>query len=349
VQNEETAAAFGMPSAVIGAGHADLVVSLGEIPELLDQVIGGGRPLPTAAARAAEAIFSAGGDMGRLMGTADWKATTLGPVEDWPVTLRALLSTVLTHPMPMNLMWGPDAIQFYNDAYRDLIGDRHPAALGAPVRQGWREGAEGIESVLSEVSRTGAAVMVPDQPFLLGAAGSWQERYFAFTYSPVYEEGRVAGVLGTGADTTAQVQASRRLVILHRLAAATVDDGAADAGIRTCEQVAKILAGSPRDVPFALIYLAGPNGSAQLAAATPTTRRRSLRPSATPSTPRAPSNSNTGSGGRTGHSAGPCPGRCRCSTKTARSPSGSARPPMSPSAGTARTHCASGKNGTRHW
>ena len=268
VQNEETSTAFGMPSAVITASHADLVVSLGEIPEILDQVIGGDRPLPTAAVRAVEAIFSAGGDMGRLMGAMDWNATVLGPVKDWPTTLRAVLSAVLTHPMPMNLMWGPTAIQFYNDAYRDIIGDHHPSALGKPAMQGWQEDAGDIESVLGEVSRAGAAVLVGDRLFVLDAAGGRQERYFSFSYSPVYEDGRVAGVLGTGADTTAQVQASRRLAILHRLAATAVDDSTADSDIRTCQQVMKILADSPRDVPFALIYLVGADGSAHLAAAT---------------------------------------------------------------------------------
>ena len=268
VQNKGTAAAFGMPSAVIAAGHADLVVSLGEIPEILDQVIGGGRPLPTAAVRAVEAIFSAGGDMGRLMGAMDWNATVLGPVKDWPATLRAVLSTMLTHPMPMNLMWGPTAIQFYNDAYRDIIGDHHPSVLGKPAMQGWQEGPGDIDLVLGEVSRAGAAVLVGDRPFVLDAADGRQERYFSFSYSPVYEDGQVAGVLGTGADTTAQVQASRRLAILHRLAATAVDDRTADSDIRTCEQVIKILADSPRDVPFALIYLVGADGGAHLAAAT---------------------------------------------------------------------------------
>jgi len=282
VQNKGTAAAFGMPSAVITAGHADLVVSLGEIPEILDQVIGGGRPLPTAAVRAVEAVFSAGGDMGRLMGAMDWNATILGPVKDWPATLRAVLSTVLTHPMPMNLMWGPTAIQFYNDAYRDITGDHHPSALAKPARQDWQEGAGDIELVLGEVSRAGAAVLVGDRPFLLDVAGGRQERYFSFSYSPVYEDGRVAGVLGTGADTTAQVQASRRLAILHRLAATAVDDSTADSDIRTCEQVMKILADSPRDVPFALIYLVGADGSAHLAAATGLPGGPALAPLITP-------------------------------------------------------------------
>jgi signal transduction histidine kinase/chemotaxis response regulator CheB len=268
VQNEATAIAFGMPSAVIAAGHADLAVSLGEIPELLDRVIGDGRPLPTEAARAVEAIFSAGGEMGRLMRATDWKTTAAGPVEDCSAALRAVLSTVLTCPLPMNLRWGRTAVQFYNDAYRDIIGDRHPSAFGRPVPRGWQEGAGNIESVLAEVYRTGAAVVVRDQPFALANEGGWQERYFTFSHSPVYEDGRVAGVLGTGTDTTAQVQASRRLAILHRLAAVSIDDDAPDPDSRTCGQLMRILADNPDDVPFALIYIVGADASARLAAST---------------------------------------------------------------------------------
>jgi len=268
VQNEGTAVAFGMPSAVIAAGHADLVVPLGEIPEILDQVICGGRPLPTAAARAMEAIFSAGGDIGRLMDAMDWNGTVLGAMQDWSAALRAALSMVLAHPMPMTLMLGPTAIQFYNDAYRDIIGDHHPSALGRSALAGWPEGAGDIGSVLAEVSRTGAAVLVRDQSFVLDVTHGQRERYFTFSYSPVYDDGRIAGVLGTGADTTAEVQASRRLAILHRLAATAVDDSAADSDIRTCERVMEILASGPRDVPFALIYLAGADGGARLAATT---------------------------------------------------------------------------------
>ena len=91
-QDEATSAAFGMPSAVIEGGDASLVVPLGELPEVLDQVVGAGRPLPTPARRAAEAVFGAGGEMGSLMAAVDWSATTLGPVERWSPTLRTVLS-----------------------------------------------------------------------------------------------------------------------------------------------------------------------------------------------------------------------------------------------------------------
>lgn len=33
---------------------------------------------------------------------------------------------------PMFIWWGPELIQFYNDAYRETMGpERHPSALGS--------------------------------------------------------------------------------------------------------------------------------------------------------------------------------------------------------------------------
>jgi hypothetical protein len=35
------------------------------------------------------------------------------------------------------LWWGPDYISIYNDAYRPVLGAKHPWALGTPVRECW--------------------------------------------------------------------------------------------------------------------------------------------------------------------------------------------------------------------
>jgi hypothetical protein len=40
----------------------------------------------------------------------------------------------------MFIWWGPELIQFYNDAYRETMGpERHPSALGARGRECWDE------------------------------------------------------------------------------------------------------------------------------------------------------------------------------------------------------------------
>ena len=85
-----------------------------------------------------ERVFVGGGELGALMRALDWRATALGPVEHWPAALRIGVSTLLASPQPMGLYWGPQLVHLYNDAYRPLIGDKHPA-LGRPSREVFQE------------------------------------------------------------------------------------------------------------------------------------------------------------------------------------------------------------------
>lgn len=80
-------------------------------------------------------LFAGGGEMGALMCSLDWSKTRLGPVERWPRSLRTMLGVVLGSRFPMLLWWGPDLLHLYNDAYRPILRDKHPASLGAPAAQ----------------------------------------------------------------------------------------------------------------------------------------------------------------------------------------------------------------------
>ena len=88
---------------------------------------------------AADSVFPDGGEMGRLCRAKDWAATPLGPVEQWPQSLRTAASMVVRQGMAQNLCWGPELLQIYNDAYRVIMGDKHPAGLGRSVLWSWSE------------------------------------------------------------------------------------------------------------------------------------------------------------------------------------------------------------------
>ena len=62
----------------------------------------------------------------------DWTQTSLGGPETWPTALRCQLATMIACPVPMYLVWGPDLISFYNDAYRPILGYRAATAMGMP-------------------------------------------------------------------------------------------------------------------------------------------------------------------------------------------------------------------------
>ena len=81
-----------------------------------------------------------GGEMGALTRAFDWEGSPLGPPEDWPQSLRTTVQLVLNAGHPMFIWYGPELIQFYNDAYRKTMGsERHPSALGQPGRECWAE------------------------------------------------------------------------------------------------------------------------------------------------------------------------------------------------------------------
>ena len=87
-----------------------------------------------------ESVFAGGGEMGARMRAFDWSATALGPLEQWPQSLRACVRVMLGSGYPMLICWGPAYTMLYNDAYAALIGTRHPAALGCSKPRGASRG-----------------------------------------------------------------------------------------------------------------------------------------------------------------------------------------------------------------
>src|SRR5262245_39611839 len=82
--------------------------------------------------------LAGGGACGELARAVDWSKTPLGPVTSWSVALKGLTRMVLRSHHPMNLMWGPEHIQIYNDAIVESFGDsRHPMAMGRPAAESW--------------------------------------------------------------------------------------------------------------------------------------------------------------------------------------------------------------------
>ena len=85
-------------------------------------------------------FLAGGGEMGDLMRGFDWAGTPVGSPETWPQSLRTAVRILLNTNHPMFIWWGPDLIQFYNDAYRQTMGpERHPSALGQKGRECWAE------------------------------------------------------------------------------------------------------------------------------------------------------------------------------------------------------------------
>ena len=84
-----------------------------------------------------QAMFG-NGTVARCLREIDWAGHELGPVENWPESLRVALATVLAAKAPMQLFWGPQALLFYNDACIPGLGAGHPSVLGRPAPEALR-------------------------------------------------------------------------------------------------------------------------------------------------------------------------------------------------------------------
>ncbi|MFP5277818.1 MAG: ATP-binding protein [Acidobacteriota bacterium] len=203
--------------------------------------------------------------MARLMRELDWRNTELGDPDLWPRSLRVAVRLLLGSGYPMYIAWGPTFIQFYNDAYRPILGKlKHPAALGARSPETFPELWEFIGPMFTRVLQTGQETTLHGQALFLNRNGYMEECYYDFSYSPIPSDdlGEVGGVFVTCSEVTNQVFEQRRLKTIRDL-------GSSDAQPRTAEEVcrsaAEVLAQNPLDIPFAAIYLVDePTATAKL-------------------------------------------------------------------------------------
>ncbi|HEX6911773.1 MAG TPA: PAS domain-containing protein, partial [Longimicrobium sp.] len=155
-----------------------------------------------------------GGETGALIRALDGCATPLGPVDGWPQPLRTAVDIMLGAPMPVTVLWGPQHVQLYNDAYAAIAPERHPHALGCPAAlETWADGAGFMEPILREILAGGPAVVVQDRPIPLRRPdGTVQERAFRATFSPLPDgAGGVGGILHVLEETTGAVRAREAL------------------------------------------------------------------------------------------------------------------------------------------
>ena len=193
-----------------------------------------------------------GGELGALIRAKDWAATPLGPIDDWPQSLRSCISHLLPSRAQIVLFWGPEFVTVYNDAYRPVFGGKHPRVLGLPGRESWSELWDMLQPLLAGVVNTGDAFWAKDLMFMIERHGYVEETYFDVSYDPVRDEtGRVGGVFCIVSETTGRVVGERRLAALRDLG--RVSNGATSAG-DIFRNSATVLENYGKDVPFTALY-----------------------------------------------------------------------------------------------
>ncbi|WP_205691963.1 ATP-binding protein [Caulobacter soli] len=220
-------------------------------------------------------VFPGDSDMARRMRETDWAATPLGPPEAWPTGLKTPLAMMLTSRFEMWLGWGEDLRFFYNDAYAPTLGTKHPASLGRPFHEVWREVYADVEPQVHSVMRDGVATWNKALQLLLERNGYPEETYHTFSYSPLRDGNDIKGLMCVVTEETERVISERRLETVRRLGECLIGAVTQDAVL---QGVCDALAANTDDFPFSLAYVRDPLGGLVGCSATEDGRELLQRP-----------------------------------------------------------------------
>lgn len=162
--------------------------------------------------------LSGGGEMGKLIRSMDWSQNALGPIENWPQSLKTAVSLCLSSTFPINIAWGPEHVQIYNDAYRPICGALHPASMGSKFKECW---ASALPVVGAHFDRAfdGEGTYIPNQRMFLERYGYLEESFMTFSFSPIRDEsGKVGGIFHPISESTDKMLSSRRTQVIRDLA-----------------------------------------------------------------------------------------------------------------------------------
>lgn len=222
------------------------------------------------------AIFIGTSEMAQQMRACDWSTSPIGAPETWPDAIKVTIRLMLTSGFCMSLMYGPERTLLYNDAYRQLLGHRHPWALGRPTREVWPEAWPMIEARIRKIEEGLVGTWDEDRPLLLDRGGQLEETYHTLSYTPVIgESGRIEGILTIIKDESDRIISERRMKLLWELSSALA---LADDQRSVVAAVETTLRHHPRDLPFSLLYLLDGDGPARLAGCTGLTPGHPLAP-----------------------------------------------------------------------
>lgn len=202
-------------------------------------------------------LFANGGEMGVLMHAYDWANTSLGAVETWSQSLKTTVRIMLTSRQAMFVWWGDELINLHNDAYRAILGGKHPWALGQPASLVWQEIWDQVGPRAESAIRQNEGTYDEALLLIMERNGYPEETYYTFSYSPIPDDdGSTGGIICANTDDTQRIIGERQLALLRELASKTADARTFD---DACHLSVEALHGNPYDLPFAMVYLVDPD------------------------------------------------------------------------------------------
>ena len=198
-----------------------------------------------------EQFLSGGGEMGELIRSMDWSKTALGPVTNWPQSLRTTVSLCLSSTFPILIAWGPEMIQIYNDSYRPICGAKHPESMGQNFKICW-ETALPVVGDAFDRGLAGEGTYIKDQQMLLDRFGYLEEAFMTFSFAPIRDEsGNVGGIFHPITETTDKMLSARRTQVLRDVA---LQLGKAKNTDQIFEKIFEGHESYEYDIPFIQIY-----------------------------------------------------------------------------------------------
>ncbi|ALI09150.1 MULTISPECIES: response regulator [Pseudomonas] len=156
------------------------------------------------------------GEMAERVRRHPWEGTPLGPPSQWPDVLKTTVALSLASHFPQAIVWGPDLITLYNDAFLPILGSK-PEALGRRFDEVWREVWNDIGPIV-RAAFDGQATYIENFPLVIERGGGPEQAYFTFCYSPIRDQfGTVVGMLDTVTETTSTVFMTQRLAVLDAI------------------------------------------------------------------------------------------------------------------------------------
>lgn len=159
--------------------------------------------------RAKQPDRSTKNEMAGLIASKDWSTTALGHADTWSPSLKLIVGVITASGFPMAVHWGPELTLIYNDAYRSILADKHPWALGLPFCVVWPE-------VVSELLPLQEAILAGESPGVYSEdwsltirrrGTSWETAHFTVSYSPIPDP---SSPTGTGGVLVTAVETSKR-------------------------------------------------------------------------------------------------------------------------------------------
>lgn len=151
------------------------------------------------------------GEMAQLIRQHDWAATPLGPIEAWPQSLKTIMDLMLHSPSMMSLVWGPEAIHLYNDAFTELLQEHRIRSLGRSAFETFARSRDVFAGDLAN-GMAGHSARLLGQRYPVLRNGHLEDGWFDVDYAPAHDEaGEVGGVLWSLREVTPQVKAGLKL------------------------------------------------------------------------------------------------------------------------------------------